>query len=111
MLTSVLSQQVIIPYAAFGIFVALGAMVNNDSFQDFAITNNVDVQLSIEHIDRVDREQRLFYCSLDWNPLCVASALCDLICTQHLIRTYAVGFMSAIVCLAAAVLEGLYHLS
>ncbi|KAJ3553835.1 hypothetical protein NM688_g3403 [Phlebia brevispora] len=63
-------SQLVIPYIAFGIFVAIGAAI------------------SVQHPDKVDREQRYFYCSLDWNSL-----------------TYAVDFLSAILCLMAAALE------
>ncbi|KAI0076347.1 hypothetical protein K474DRAFT_1277460 [Panus rudis PR-1116 ss-1] len=52
-----------VPYALFGIFVAVG------------------VSLSLRHMDRVTRAQEYFYCSLNWMPFTEAvSVISTLIC-------------------------------
>jgi len=60
----------VIPFIVFGIFVAIAA------------------SLALNHPHRVDREQRYFYCSLDWAPFSTAVAV-----------------LSALFCFVAAGLE------
>ncbi|THG98813.1 hypothetical protein EW026_g3434 [Hermanssonia centrifuga] len=55
-----------VPYLAFGLFVAIGS------------------HIALEHTERVNREQRYFYCSLNWNPF-----------------TYAVEILSTLICLVS----------